>query len=84
MKDLSLLVWLTQLGLSAAVPLAMFVLLGVWLNRSCGWGIWTVFVGLGLGLWFGINGLIGSLKTMEQMSRNKNEKAPPVSFNEHD
>ena len=29
MKNLSLLVWLTQLGISVAVPLAGFVLLAV-------------------------------------------------------
>ena len=28
MKDLSLIVWLTQLGLSTALPLAGFILLG--------------------------------------------------------
>ena len=33
MKDLGLLVWLTQLGLSVAFPLAGFVLLGLWLRR---------------------------------------------------
>ena len=32
MKDLNLIVWLTQLGMSVAVPLAGFVLLAVWLR----------------------------------------------------
>ena len=36
MKDLSLLVWLTQLGLSVAVPLAGFILLAVWLRSRFG------------------------------------------------
>ena len=38
MKDLTLLTWLTQLGLSVAVPLGGFVWLGVWLRDSLGWG----------------------------------------------
>ena len=42
MKNLSLIVWLTQLGLGVAIPLAGFVLLGVWLHNSVGWGVWTV------------------------------------------
>ena len=35
MKDLPLLVWLTQLGLSVAAPLAGFVLLAVWRALCC-------------------------------------------------
>ena len=50
MKDLTLIVWLTQLGLSVAVPMAGFVLLAVWLRNSLGWGQWVIYVGIGLGL----------------------------------
>ena len=50
MKDISLLVWLTQLGLSVALPLAGFVLLAVWLHNSLQWGVWVIFVGVILGL----------------------------------
>ena len=50
MKDLTLTVWLTQLGLSVAVPMAGFVLLAVWLRNSLGWGQWVIYVGIGLGL----------------------------------
>ena len=34
MKDLTLLVWLTQLGLSVALPLAGFILLALWLRKE--------------------------------------------------
>ena len=34
MKQYQLLIWLTQLGLSVALPLAGFVLLGVWLHTA--------------------------------------------------
>ena len=33
MKNLNLLIWLTQLGLSVAVPLGGFILLGLWLSQ---------------------------------------------------
>ena len=65
MKNISLIVWVTQLGLSIAVPLAGFVLLGVWLNQSLGWGKWTIFVGAGLGLYCAVQSLMSSLKTMK-------------------
>lgn len=84
MKDLSLLVWLTQLGLSVAFPLAGFVLLAVWLNRSCGWGAWVIGVGLAVGLISAVSGFRSSLQAMEMMAKDRKKKGPPpVSFNEH-
>lgn len=85
MKDLNLLVWLTQLGLSVAFPLAGFVLLAVWLHKQFGWGIWVIWVGLALGILCAIDGLRTSLKAMEQLSSKvKDDSPPPVSFNDHD
>ena len=85
MKDLNLLVWLTQLGLSVAFPLAGFVMLAVWLHRQCGWGPWIIWVGVILGLILAIDGFRISLNTLEQLSRKKTDKEPPsVSFNDHD
>ena len=48
-KVMRYLVWLTQLGLSVAVPLVGFILLGTWLHNSRDWGGWTVAVGVALG-----------------------------------
>jgi hypothetical protein len=84
MKNLSLLVWLTQLGLSVAVPMAGFVLLAVWLRNSLGWGQWVIYVGIGLGLICAIDGLRTSLKALERLSRKKDEPPAPISFNDHD
>lgn len=85
MKDLSLLVWLTQLGLSVVLPLAGFVLLGVWLHNDLGWGRWTIWAGLLLGAVCAVNGFRDSLKTMERMAKDKKQKEPPpISFNDHD
>ena len=84
MKDLSLLVWLTQLGLSVALPPAGFILLAVWLHNSCGWGDWVIWAGIGLGLICAIDGFRTSLKAMDRISRNPKEDNPPtISFNDH-
>lgn len=84
MKDVSLLVWLTQLGLSVAAPLAGFIMLALWLQSRFGWGRWVIWAGLVLGISGAVNGLRYSLKAMEQMSRNKRKQdPPPVSFNDH-
>lgn len=79
-----MLVWLTQLGLSVAVPLVGMIWLGVWLRSSCGWGDWVVVAGVTLGFILSVNGLRTSLKAMERMSKDKKKDAPTVSFNDHD
>lgn len=85
MKNLNMLVWLTQLGISVAGPLAGFVLLAVWLRQRFGLGVWVLIVGLVLGLSGAIDGFRVSLKAMEQMSKDKHSEndPPPVSFNNH-
>ena len=84
MKDLNLIVWLTQLGLSFAIPLASFLVLAVWLNRSFGWGNWVIWVGLIIGLSSAISSFRSSLQIMEKISDwNKKGDPPPVSFNDH-
>ena len=83
MKDLSLLVWLTQLGLSVALPPAAFILLAVWLRDSCGWGSWVLWVGILLGIYCAVTGFISSMKTLKRLTDGKKKDEPPVSFNEH-
>lgn len=86
MKDLSLLVWLTQLGLSVALPPAGFVLLAVWLRNQFELGQWVIWVAAVLGLACAVDGLRSSLKAMSAMSKKKseNDDCPPVSFNDHE
>lgn len=84
MKDLSLLIWLTQLGLSTAAPLAGFTLVAVWLRGTFDLGSWIIWVGLVLGLCSAVSGFRSSLQAMERMTKDKNEPdSPPVFFNEH-
>lgn len=84
MKDMKLLIWLTQLGLSVAAPLGGFILLAVWLQNRFSWGNWVIIVGAVLGILCAVEGLLTSLKTMKQMAQKDKEEAPPVSFNDHE
>ena len=84
MKNLHLIVWLTQLGLSTAVPLAGFVWLAVWLRNRFDLGLWVVLVGAAVGIISAIDGLRSSLKTLEKLSRKEKEDKPSLSFNDHD
>ncbi len=86
MKNLSLLVWLTQLGLSTAAPLAGFTLLAVWLQNRFALGPWVVLVGIGLGIYGAVDGLRTSMRTLEKLSKKtqKDEDKSGLNFNEHD
>ena len=85
MKDLTLLAWITQLGLSVSLPLAGFILLALWLRDSCGWGGWVLWIGILLGFVGAIDGLRISLKALSQITKRKKEDTPPpLSFNDHD
>lgn len=84
MKNLNLLIWLMQLGLSVALPLGGFILLAVWLQQRFDWGAWVIVAGLVLGIAGAVDGLRTSLKAMEYMAKDQQEEKPPVSYNDHD
>ena len=84
MKHYQLLIWMTQLGLSVAVPLGGFLLVAVWLKNRFAWGNWVVIVGLVLGVICAAEGLMSSLKAMKRMAKKEKEETPPVSFNDHE
>ena len=88
MKEFNMLVWLTQLGVSVAAPLAGFSLLGLWLRSRFALGVWVMLVCIALGLIGAVSGLRTSLRMMERMdagnSGKKKQAPPPISFNEHE
>lgn len=84
MKNLNLLIWLTQLGTSVAVPMGGFVLLSVWLRQQFQLGVWIIVAGVVIGLICAVNGLRQSLKAMALMAKDKKKDPPPVAFNDHD
>lgn len=84
MKGAKLLIWLTQLGLSVAVPMGGFILVALWLRSRFHWGAWVIVVGVVLGLIGAVDGLRNSLKIMEQMSKTEDETPPPTAFDTHE
>ena len=57
MKNLSLLTWLTQLGLNVALPPAGWITLAYWLKDRFSLGNWVFLVAGLLSLVFALNGL---------------------------
>ena len=85
MKELTLLTWLTQLGLSVALPLVGFIFLALWLREQFGFGDWVLWAGIVLGLVAALDGLRQSLKLLTQLTRKESgDTPPPVSYNDHD
>lgn len=84
MKNMSLLLWLTQLGVSVAMPLIGLIWLGVWLKNRFGWGGWIVAVCAILGIVFAIDGLRYSLRLMDRSAKSETREDNTISFNEHD
>ena len=84
MKEFNMLVWLTQLGISIAAPLALCIMGAFWLRNRFGLGAWVLIVGILLGLYLAFDGFRTSMKAMEKMSAgSKKKEQPPVSFNDH-
>lgn len=84
MKNLNLLVFVTQLGLSVVFPLVGGTLVSLWLRQKYGLGPWVLYVGIGLGFLMAADGFRQTLRVMERMSKDKKEDhEAPVSFNEH-
>ena len=84
MKEITLLTWLTQLGLSVAVPLAGWIFLALWLRKQYALGDWVTWAGIALGLLGAIDGLIRSLKALSRLTKRSDPPQPPVAFNDHD
>lgn len=84
MKDLSLLVWLSQLGLSVALPPVVLIWLAVFLRDRFGWGQWVIWVGIALGIYCAVVGFISAMRSISLLTKDKKPKNETVSFNEHD
>ena len=57
MKNLNLIVWLSQLGISVAVPPAAFIWLGIWLRDRFQLGSWIVILAVVVGISCAVEGL---------------------------
>lgn len=84
MKILSLLMWVSQFGLSVIFPTLFFLILAAWLQSKFALGMWIVIV-------LGLIGVLTSIQTTRSCLnalRKAAEEAsgttkPPVSFNDH-
>lgn len=84
MKEYTLLIWLTQLGLSVAMPPVLLILLADWLRKAYGWGSWVIWAAIILGVILAIDGLRTSLKLMARLGEGKKkDNQQPVSYNDH-
>lgn len=84
MKDLTLLTWLTQLGLTVAFPLGGSIWLSVWIRNRFELGSWVLWLGIALGALLAFDGLRTSLKTLSRITAGKQKESSGISFNEHD
>ena len=84
MKVLSMILWVTQFGLSILFPFCLFLYLGFWLQTRVGMGGWVMAV-------CGIIGFLTSISTakscLKSLLKARDEVSPPkkpaVSFNDH-
>lgn len=78
------LVWLTQFGLSVAVPPVLCILGAVWLKNHFALGSWIVLLGVILGVLAAAACLRSSLQMLDRQGRSRDTgEKPPVSFNRH-
>lgn len=84
MKVLSLLMWVTQFGLSVMLPPCFFLLIAHWLQNRFGLGGWVMVVLGILGLLTAFStaksNLRSMLKAIKELSDNED---PPTAFNTH-
>lgn len=82
---MKMLVFVTQLGLSVALPLAGFIWIALWLREQWQLGSWVIWAGIIVGMICAADGLRNTLRVMERLSRNKKtEKNGAVSFQDHE
>ena len=84
MKTLSLILWVSQFGLSVLFPFCFFMYLGFWLQDRFGLGMWVMAVcgviGFATSVSTAKSCLCSLLKARDEAS---SQKTPPVSFNDH-
>ena len=80
MSGWSMLVWLTQLGLSVALPLAGTTGLAIWLRNRYQFGRWVVLLGVLLGFILAVYGFRNTLREMEYMEKRRKDSHPSDSL----
>ena len=78
-KVLQNLTYLTQLGLTIALPLVFCIFGASWLQKRFNLGSWIVLVGIILGIGSAACSLFGFIKTMSKKAKKSQE--PQSRFN---
>ncbi len=82
---MKMLVFITQVGLSVALPLAGFIWLALWLREQWSLGSWVLWAGIIVGMICAADGLRNTLRVMERLSQDKKrERGSTVSFQDHE
>lgn len=84
MKFLSLILWVTQFGLSILLPPCLFLLMAVWLQTRFGLGMWIVAVLGVLGFLVAFSTAKANLRALRREAEEaSSQEPPPISFNDH-
>lgn len=84
-KTLSLLLWVTQFGLSVLFPVCSLLLLSVYLRERFSLGLWIVAVCGILGLLISLSTARSCLRSLQRDAKEAGDQdEPPLSFNEHE
>lgn len=84
MKLLSLLMWVTQFGVSIVFPTLVFLWLGVWLQSKFGLEIWILILCGILGVLTSVSTTRSCLRAMRKAAEElSGREKPPIAFNDH-
>lgn len=84
MKILSLLIWVTQFGVSVVVPPCFFLWLASWAQNTWGVGNWIYAVCGLLGLLVSWNVACRNLDMMQKEVRKSESNKKDKAFNDHE
>lgn len=82
MKTLSLILWVTQFGLSILFPPCFFLWLATYMQQKHGFGVWTTVVGGILGVLIAVSTANANWRAMRKEAE-AGSQTPPISFNDH-
>lgn len=85
MKFWSLLIWVTQFGLSVIFPVCFFLMIAVWLRNAYGLGNWILILCGALGVLTTVSTVKSCIRSLrKEAERVADSKEPPLAFNDHD